>query len=57
MNLNILHITTEYRGDHDAEVKKAIQYVADETIESLILRMKMVSPCDVLEIRLVVNPK
>ena len=38
MNICILEITSEYRGDHAAEVSVAHEYVPEESVENLIMR-------------------
>lgn len=53
MQLTIIQKTTEYRGDHDAEVTIAHEYVPGETIEQLYERICGESNkiADVIEIR------
>lgn len=37
--LNILHRTSEYRGDHSADVAYAVEVIPGETVENLVLRL------------------
>lgn len=58
MKLNILLRTSEYRGDHSADVARAFDPKPEETVEQLVKRVEMNKGCrpdaytDVLEIRL-----
>lgn len=49
--LNILLRTSEFRGDHNADVSIAYDYKGDETIDELVKEI-LLSPCDVIEIRI-----
>ena len=64
MKVSIIHKTTSYRGDHDAEVSIAIEPKENETVEELadrllgVTRMKgekatQFSYSDYIEIRIV----
>ena len=55
MKFAILLHTTDYRGDHSADVAVAIQPQAGETIEQLIERAPLVAPMDRMEIRVLVE--
>lgn len=48
--VSILLRTKDHRGDHDADVCKAIRHKPGETIEQLMQRIAM-HPYDVLELR------
>lgn len=39
-SLNILFRTSEYRGDHSADVAYAVEPIAGETIEQLVERLE-----------------
>lgn len=61
MDVSIMHSTTEYRGDHSAEVRIALTVRPGETVEQLARRILIVpnpdrseaSYADCIEIRLV----
>lgn len=53
MNLNIILSTSEYRGDHNADVSVALAHIPGETIDQLVRRSMMDSPTDSLIIRIV----
>jgi len=52
MDINIIHRTYEYRGDHSADISIAYSPKANETVDELINRIKP-EHNDVIEIRLI----
>jgi len=51
--INCLHVTQDYRGDHSADVKVAIEVKPNETVEELCQRtIGMLKNTDHLELRM-----
>ena len=58
MKLNIIHRTSEHRGDHDTDLWLAIDPMPGETVEQLVLRVgkhlyRPVNDASVIEIRII----
>ncbi len=51
MKLNILVWTTDYRGDHSADVRIAYEAQENETVQQLAERLLQGSATNVIEIR------
>lgn len=50
MKISILLKTSEYRGDHSADITLAYDLIGDETVADLVRRIKLTT-IDVIEIR------
>ena len=46
-------VTDQYRGDHSADVRLAVNVINGETVDQLVSRVFTDKPTDVLEIRLI----
>ena len=52
MNISAILRTTEYRGDHSADISRAYELIAGETVEALAERI-LTTPNDWIEVRLI----
>lgn len=53
MDIKVLHITSENRGDHTADIYKLYSLLPDETVVGLVERLKLNDLADSIEIKLV----
>lgn len=53
MNISCLWQTSEYRGDHSADLQIAVEVFENETVKELMSRILKGSYVDYLELRLI----
>ena len=52
-DIKILFITSEYRGDHAADIYKIYNLIPNETVEDLVKRIGLKDPQDSIELKLI----
>lgn len=53
MSIKCLFVTSEYRGDHSADIYKLYDIKPNETIEELIKRVGLKDPSDSIELKII----
>ena len=57
MKIKCLFITSEYRGDHSADVYRLYEIEPDETVEKLVKRIGLKELSDSIELKIIQEVK